>query len=41
MIRRILGLRPKHIHEWMLIGYGGAGWSLYRCDICGAEDIDA
>jgi hypothetical protein len=43
MIRRLLGLSPrppKHRHDYQRVGYGGAGWSLYRC-ACGAEDINA
>jgi len=32
--------RGKHEHDWVRVGYGGAGWSLFRCE-CGAEDIDA
>jgi hypothetical protein len=32
--------RVKHEHKYVRIGYGGAGWSLYRC-ACGAEEIDA
>ena len=30
----------KHRHTWAWVGYGGAGWSLYRCE-CGATEIDA
>lgn len=30
----------KHRHEWVRVGYGGAGWSLYEC-ACGAKEIDA
>ena len=29
-----------HRHVWVWVGYGGAGWSLFRCD-CGATEIDA
>ena len=32
--------RPRHAHEWVYVGYGGAGWHLYRCG-CGAVEIDA
>lgn len=29
-----------HEHDYQLVGYGGAGWSLYRC-ACGETEIDA
>lgn len=32
--------KVKHIHDFVWMGYGGAGWSIYRCK-CGAEEIDA
>jgi hypothetical protein len=32
--------RPKHHHQWVRVGYGGAGWSLFQC-WCGATEIDA
>lgn len=36
-----LGLRPKHKHKhtWRIVGYGGAGWYLLRCDKCGGKGI--
>lgn len=30
----------RHRHEYVHVGYGGCGWSLYRC-ACGATEIDA
>lgn len=34
--------RPaKRRHDYQRVGYGGAGWSLYRCATCGATEIDA
>ena len=30
--------KPQHVHNYQRIGYGGAGWSLFRC-VCGAEEI--
>ena len=30
----------RHVHTYVRVGYGGAGWSLYRCP-CGATEIDA
>jgi hypothetical protein len=37
---RWLRRRPRHRHDFKRVGYGGAGWSLFRC-VCGAEEIDA
>lgn len=34
------GRRRRHRHNYERVGYGGGGWSLYRC-ACGAEEIDA
>lgn len=31
-------LTRQHIHDWQRDGYGGAGWSLYRCE-CGEKEI--
>ena len=31
---------PRHKHQWVYVGNGGAGWHLYRCP-CGAIEIDA
>ena len=31
--------KPKHRHDWNVIGYGGCGWFLIRCATCGLEDI--
>ena len=33
-------VRLRHRHDFQRIGYGGAGWSLYRCE-CGKTEIDA
>jgi hypothetical protein len=35
---RWLRRTPKHRHEWVRGGYGGAGWYVYTC-ACGASDI--
>jgi hypothetical protein len=37
---RWLRRTPKHRHDFVRIGYGGSGWSLYRC-ACGEMEIDA
>jgi hypothetical protein len=31
--------KPRHIHEWRTVGYGGTGWTLIRCATCGNEEI--
>jgi len=31
--------KRRHRHNYERVGYGGAGWSLFRC-ACGAEEID-
>jgi hypothetical protein len=31
--------RPKHRHEWVNLGYGGAGWHLIQCATCGEKEI--
>ena len=33
--------RVKHRHDWVRLGYGGAGWSAFKCRTCGAHEIDA
>lgn len=38
---RVPRRKPRHRHTYERVGYGGAGWSLYRCTTCGAEEIDA
>lgn len=40
ILKAMFHREPKHRHDMRRVGYGGAGWSLYRC-ACGAEDIDA
>ena len=30
----------KHRHKWVVVGYGGCGWFLFRCK-CGAKEIGA
>lgn len=32
-------MAERHQHEWKRLGYGSAGWSLFRCGTCGTEDI--
>jgi hypothetical protein len=29
----------RHKHEWVTVGYGGAGWFSIRCETCGERDI--
>ncbi len=33
--------KPRHQHTYERVGYGGAGWSLYRCTTCGGTEINA
>lgn len=28
-------------HQWEARGYGGAGWTLLRCKLCGDTEIDS
>lgn len=35
---RWLRRTPKHRHDFEWVGYGGAGWSLYKC-ACGKTEI--
>ena len=30
---------PRCIHDYERIGYGGAGWLVYRCRHCGEQEI--
>jgi len=32
--------KPRHVHQYVRVGYGGAGWWLFRCATCGATEID-
>lgn len=36
---KFLHRKPKHQHDWVSIGYGGAGWFLLECSQCGAKEI--
>ena len=38
--RRWLAHRPRCIHDYERIGYGGAGWWAYQCRHCGEREID-
>ena len=29
----------RHRHTWARLGYGGAGWSVYKCTSCGRTEI--
>lgn len=31
--------KPRHQHEWITVGYGGAGWYSLRCATCPATEI--
>lgn len=36
---RLLRRRPRHVHQWVNVGYGGAGWHLLKCATCPAKEI--
>ena len=38
--RRLFTKRPRCIHDYERIGYGGAGWWAYQCRHCGEREID-
>jgi hypothetical protein len=39
MIRRMLGLPPKHRHEWVYHRRTMSGWGIVHCATCGKEDL--
>lgn len=30
--------KQRHRHDWVVVGYGGCGWFLWRCE-CGDTEI--
>ena len=32
-------IADRHVHEFVRVGYGGAGWWLYKCP-CGETEIE-
>lgn len=39
MIRRLLRLPPKHVHDWQVTGASMTGWLVLKCRTCGAREI--
>ena len=40
-MRRWFARKPRHHHEWVHLGYSGAGWHVIQCATCGEKEITA